>query len=211
MPGGRQTRPGDPVDGRHLRRATNRQQVVEAVLSLVDEGAVWPPAGEIAERAGVSMRSIFRYFDDLDDLWNAAVAASVERNGHLLTLPERAPTLAGRVEQMIDHQLAFHCTFAPLARALLTRSALSPSMDRMVRGIRRQRVLMIQEFFADDLMTLDAQHRRAAADTVVALLSHENLDLQLSKLHRSAGELRESLQLGLTAVLGASRIGVAAP
>jgi hypothetical protein len=70
---------------------------------------------------------------------------------------------------------------------------------------------MIQEFFADDLMTLDAQHRRAAADTVVALLSHENLDLQLSKLHRSAGELRESLQLGLTAVLGASRIGVAAP
>ena len=51
-------------DGRRRRREVNRQRVVTALLDLFSEGHVWPTVANVAVRAGVSERSIFRYFDD---------------------------------------------------------------------------------------------------------------------------------------------------
>ena len=55
---------GEETDGRRLRRALNREAVVDALLSLYDEGNLRPGTDRIAERAGISPRSLFRYFDD---------------------------------------------------------------------------------------------------------------------------------------------------
>ena len=55
-------------DGRHARRDRNRLAVVDAMLELYVEGNLDPSSDEIAERAGLSPRSLFRYFEDLDDL-----------------------------------------------------------------------------------------------------------------------------------------------
>ncbi len=61
------------VDGRRLRRDRNRDAVVRALLSLYNEGNLNPSTEEIAARSGVSARSLFRYFDDVDDLCDAAI------------------------------------------------------------------------------------------------------------------------------------------
>ncbi len=61
------------VDGRTMRRTRNRSAVITALLDMIREGDLHPGAAEIAERAGVSHRSIFRYFDDLDDLVRTAI------------------------------------------------------------------------------------------------------------------------------------------
>jgi AcrR family transcriptional regulator len=61
-------------DGRRLRAARNREAVVSATLEIIREqqGGPVPGAGEIAERAGVSERTVFRHFADLDSLFMAA-------------------------------------------------------------------------------------------------------------------------------------------
>src|SRR6187431_377481 len=74
------------VDGRSLRRERNREAVIEAFLALVREGNYDPGGAEIAERAGVSHRSVFRYFDDLADLMVTAVIREVQRVMPLATL-----------------------------------------------------------------------------------------------------------------------------
>ena len=51
----------------------NREAVVEALLDLYREGNLSPNAEEIAARSGLSPRSLFRYFDDVDDLIRAAI------------------------------------------------------------------------------------------------------------------------------------------
>ncbi len=63
----------DSVDRRRLRTERGRQLVVDALLAYYDEGDPEPGAAKIAARAGVSERTVFRYFDDLDSLAAAAI------------------------------------------------------------------------------------------------------------------------------------------
>src|SRR3954470_18279608 len=57
--------PTETVDGRTARATRTREAVVSAVLDLVNEGNPKPTAREIADRAGVSLRSVYVHFDDL--------------------------------------------------------------------------------------------------------------------------------------------------
>ena len=75
------------VDGRRARGARNRDAVVTAILELLREGNPEPGAHEIAERSGVSVRSVFRHFDDLESLYEAAVEQMVERSRDLYQPP----------------------------------------------------------------------------------------------------------------------------
>src|SRR5918999_531322 len=61
------------VDGRTARAVRTRNAIVDATIALVEEGDLRPTAPRVAERAEVSVRSVFQHFDDLDSLY-AAVA-----------------------------------------------------------------------------------------------------------------------------------------
>ena len=87
------TDPDAALDGRRLRRDRNREAVVQALLELYREGNLTPSTDEIAERAGISARSLFRYFDDVDALVRTAVARQQE---HLAPLYECRPDRSSR-------------------------------------------------------------------------------------------------------------------
>jgi Bacterial regulatory proteins, tetR family len=78
------------VDGRHARRERGRLAVIDAMLILVSEGHVPPTVEQLAERAGVSAASVFRYFDTLEDLRQATTGVFFKRNPHLFEIPEIA-------------------------------------------------------------------------------------------------------------------------
>ena len=67
------------TDGRTLRRARNRDAVLDAVIEIFEEGDIDPSVDSVAERAGVSNRSIYRYFDHRDHLMRAAVTHAMRR------------------------------------------------------------------------------------------------------------------------------------
>lgn len=60
-------------DGRHERVERGKIAVYEALTSLFAEGRYNPPVSEIAARAGVSERTLFRYFDSFNDVIAGAV------------------------------------------------------------------------------------------------------------------------------------------
>jgi len=53
-------------DGRRQRSQRSRQKILEAMWALMLEGDMDPSAAEIAEEAGVGLRSVFRHFEDMD-------------------------------------------------------------------------------------------------------------------------------------------------
>ena len=76
--------PGGPAggarrDGRVSRAARTREAVVDALLALNDRGVLRPTARDIAAEAGVSLRSLYVHFDDLESLFVAAGQRHTER------------------------------------------------------------------------------------------------------------------------------------
>ena len=57
------------VDGRLERSRSSRAKIVAAMLDLVGNGDVNPIAARVAEHAGVGLRSVFRHFADMDELY----------------------------------------------------------------------------------------------------------------------------------------------
>ncbi len=62
------------VDGRRARGLRTREAIVESLMALVDAGDVNATAQRIADGAGVSVRSLYQHFDDVDGLFGEAGA-----------------------------------------------------------------------------------------------------------------------------------------
>lgn len=60
------------LDGRRQRGERNRQAILDAALDLIAEGCLAPTAQLISERAGITIRSLFRHFPDMETLFAAA-------------------------------------------------------------------------------------------------------------------------------------------
>ena len=56
-------------DGRRTRGQANKRSIVVALSGLIREGVVAPTAEQVAAKAGVGLRSVFRHFDDMETLY----------------------------------------------------------------------------------------------------------------------------------------------
>ncbi len=152
------TEESEPIDGRRLRSARSRDAVVDALLAMYQEGIRRPGAAQIAARAGVSERSVFRHFDDLDALVEATAARQFERIAHLFTpLVANGPRRA-RMRALIEHRLTFHDAAAPVLRAAVIIEPISSRLQPMFATRRRLLNVQVERQFGVEL------GRRGAAD-----------------------------------------------
>jgi len=76
------------VDGRTARRDRNREAVLDAVLELFSEGNLAPSPDDVAQRAGISLRSVYRYVADSDGLIRDAIERHTERIAPLFLIED---------------------------------------------------------------------------------------------------------------------------
>jgi AcrR family transcriptional regulator len=187
------------VDGRRLRREQGRIAVVDATIDLVLDGRTPPTAEQISERAGVSVASVFRYFDSLDDLRHEGIRRYFERYDHLLDLPEIGEHGVGRrVETVVEARLRFYETIDPIARLARSQAMTVPELDATLDRIRDTLRDQLSEHFADVLAALRPGPRRERLAVVAAATSYEAWDLM-----RRQGLDRASIARAMGAGLGA--------
>jgi AcrR family transcriptional regulator len=58
-----------PADGRQLRSASSRRQIVDALFHLVAANDMTPGAEAVARRAKVGLRTVYRHFADMESLY----------------------------------------------------------------------------------------------------------------------------------------------
>ena len=122
------TCPDRAVDGRSAIRDRNRDAVLDAVLDLFSEDNLSPGPEEVAERAGLSVRSVYRYFDDHDALSRAAIERQLERVGPLLLLPAIGEgELDDRIGRFVESRLRLQAAAGPALRATRIRATSIPS------------------------------------------------------------------------------------
>ena len=55
-------------DGRVVRGERMKLAIIKTAMTMVKEGNLIPSAQQISARAGVAVRSVFRHFDDMENL-----------------------------------------------------------------------------------------------------------------------------------------------
>ena len=152
-------------DGRRQRRERNREAVVQAALELVREGELAPGAEAVAARAGLSARSVFRYFDDLDDLCRAAIAHQLALVGPILgrELPHEG-SLTDRVTAVVAQRASLFETMGPIGTFARLRAPFQPLIAEQLATGRRLLRDRLRATLAPELAELAAED----ADTLVA-------------------------------------------
>ena len=129
------------TDGRSARAQRTRDSVVDAVLELVGTGQTRPTAREIADAAGISVRSVYVHFDDLDDLFRAAADRHFERMASLLQPVDATLPLADRIAASSDQRIQIHERFGAVRRAAEQWAPQSPALAEVLsqgRVVSRQ-------------------------------------------------------------------------
>lgn len=192
--------PAAEADGRRLRRDRNRDAVVQALLGLYREGVLDPSIDEIAARSGVSARSVFRYFDDVDSLADAAITHQLLDVAHLLPLSTTpADALPARVAAAARQRAAL---FEAIGSAGIVSRLKAPFNHVVAERLRENRASLrhqLAALFAAELASAPA-HRLAALDV---LTSFESWQLLRHDQGLSPAEAEGALCAAITELLEA--------
>lgn len=193
----------DEIDGRTARRDRNRDAVVDAVIELFLAGIVDPSAAQIAQRAGVSLRSVFRYFDDIGSLRNAAIERHFARVAPLFALDRIGEgPLPDRIHRFVAARLRLHAGVAVPARVATANASRSPMLaDRLSRA-RQELRTQLEAMFAPELARLTPSVRRGTVATLDALCSLEGIDHLTIRLGLTSTQAADALRRALAAQLG---------
>lgn len=158
----------EEVDGRVLRGQRTKEAVVEAFLSLIEGGDPQPKARAIAARAGVSLRSVWQHFDDLETLYLAAGQREMEKVGPMMATVDPSLPIAERVAVFVTRRVEALETMAPVARAARLREPFSHQLQTNRDKLKKRFRDWIEETFAPELTTLAPERH---LDVVEAVLS----------------------------------------
>lgn len=189
------------TDGRVARGERTRAAIVEAFLDLLSEGVDQPRARRIADRAGVSVRTIFQHFDDLEGLRADVVAAQAERLAPFFEdldadgpLPDRIVALATRRAELFEF-------ITPVRRAM-EGAGRSSTFDRGRRQLDRRLRTQLEQQFAAELAAMERSERSARLAAADALCSYPAWDHLRRTQGRSVLQARRTLVEALTVLLG---------
>ena len=102
------------ADGRRKRGDQSRRQIVDAMISLVREGEMSPSAAQVAERANVGLRTVFRHFDEMEILYREIAEVTRAR-----IMPAAMKPYAGRdwrenLDELVARRIALYEDIMPL-------------------------------------------------------------------------------------------------
>ncbi|AXE64082.1 hypothetical protein HPO_05437 [Hyphomonas polymorpha PS728] len=91
-------------DGRKRRSERSREQIIEAMFELVAQGELDPGAARIAEVANVSLRTVFRHFEEVDGLYQEMNRRVKEEVMPIVKAPFSSTNWRDTVLELVDRR-----------------------------------------------------------------------------------------------------------
>ena len=189
-------------DGRSRRRHLNREKVIRALIDLIREGDLKPTVDKIADRAELSHRSVFRYFDDLNDLARAAFETEF-RDALPLAVVEDIGVgpLDDRIDRLVVAQLRTLQRTHLLGLVARSRAADIEAIEVGQRKIYGLRLEQITRHFAPELHAMPTPRAEAIASSIAVMTWLDSYDVQVRTARRSPNEIAELWKITLRALL----------
>jgi AcrR family transcriptional regulator len=184
------------ADGRVQRGERNRGAIVEAMFELVGEGALQPTAEQVATRAGVGLRSVFRHFRDMESLY-AALDGKLRREAEPIVGQGAARGgRAARAHALVQGRVRLFERIAPYKRSANLSRQRSPFLDAQHRSL----VLALRDHLMRWLPEL-GKAPREVVDAIELATSFEAWDRLRGDQRLSAARSQAAVEASVTALL----------
>jgi AcrR family transcriptional regulator len=171
-------------DGRLLRSERSRQLIIDASQELVNEGELVPTAQNVADRAGVGIRTVFRHFADMETLFATMDTQLRETYEDLFLGGDREGSLSQRIEHAIERRATAYEKFSSLmlsTRAQMWRSpTLQKNYARNQRGLRKDLANWLPEIAELNTVKSEAVDAATSFETWNRLRNHQGLSKKTS-------------------------------
>ena len=184
------------IDGRRKRSERSRAAIITATLNLIDNGNFVPTARQIAEEAGIGLRSFFRHFDDMEALMDTIDQHMRGYYEPLFVRPFKDGTLEERIEDIvIDRSEAYERLkkLMMTSQAQLWRSeVMQKNYARNQKGLRKHLEKWLPELKSQNPANREAAHAAASFENWHRLRQHQGLNLS---------DARMAMIVGITSLL----------
>ncbi|GAA1365958.1 TetR/AcrR family transcriptional regulator [Streptomyces beijiangensis] len=196
----------NPADGRAARSQRTRLAIIDAIRALNDEGDLRPTAPRIAKQAGVSLRTVWMHFEDMESLLAHAGRRDVEILLSLLEpIPPQSP-LAERIEAFVAQRAHVLETMAPSWRAARIHEPFSAEL----RLIKQETLALaradVESVFDTELARLPAPAREVLLDALLATSVWPYWETLRTDLHLSEEQARTTLDLTIRGLLSRTEL-----
>jgi TetR/AcrR family transcriptional regulator, regulator of autoinduction and epiphytic fitness len=186
--------PVSAVDGRSLRRERNRQDIVDALLGLIENGETEISAALIASKAGLSERSIFRYFDDVNDLYRSVCDLAFSKEIEYALIDDAGVgSLDTKIENFVNQRVRIYTMnekIAPAARSFAFKNPIIKNQLVVGRKLLRTQIM---KHFAEELSVFDKQQQQVAVAIIDSLTTFEYYDMMRSDQKMSVQAIKSVL------------------
>ena len=194
--------PSVSIDGRSLRRERNRQDIVNALLGLIENGETEISAALIASKAGLSERSIFRYFDDVEDLYRSVCDLAFSKEIEFALIDDAGfGSLDTKIENFVNQRVRIYTMNEKIAPAARSFAFKNPVIKNQLVFGRKLLRAQITKHFAEELSAFDKSQQQVAVATIDALTTFESYDMMRSDQKMSVQTIKSILSEGIRKAL----------
>jgi AcrR family transcriptional regulator len=154
------------------------------MLALVEAGAISPGAEDVAQRASVGLRSVFRHFKDMDSLY-AEMAIRLSRVYESALQPFQAEGWRGQLNEAIERRVDIFERLLPFKRAADAHRHESPVLAAnhaaSLALLRARLKPLLPDHLQNDLIALETLDMLLSVDTWVRLRVEQKLDANVAR------------------------------
>lgn len=141
------------ADGRRARGASNRARIIQAMVELVAAGDPDPNADAVAAKANLSVRTVFRHFEDKDAIFHAIDDLLVAAYQPLLDAPYRSDHWKGRLFELIERRCTINEAAAIFRISAVMERYRSHFIAEKYRRLHRGEKRMLDAVLPSELQT----------------------------------------------------------
>lgn len=144
----------EPVaDGRRARSVVSRSRIIKAIVELVAEGDPDPSATTVAERTGISLRTVFRHFEEKDTILHAIDDLLVAAYQPVFAAPYRSDGWKDRLFELIERRCAVNEAAAVFRISAVMERYRSPFVAEKYRRLYAAEKRMLDAVLPTELQT----------------------------------------------------------
>ena len=152
------------ADGRHLRVVRGKEAAIDALLALYTEGRPYPTFADIADRAGISERTLFRYFGSYDDFIAESARTLFPKIRKYFSIEPVGDDLHARLVALAE----LRCKFVKQYGAMIRSVDVLAAEWKAAKSLSDQR----EQLLADQLSSWLGTDRESISEDTFALLQN---------------------------------------